>query len=66
VPEFWAAIVAVAIAFVPAGISEVVDKVRQSQVLLPPGPVQPQPPPEGVPLDETKAPIHFEGDRGSV
>lgn len=29
-------------------------------------PVQPAPPPPGVPLDQTKAPIHFEGDTSSV
>lgn len=29
-------------------------------------PVAPEPPPEGVPLDETAAPIHFEGDTSSV
>jgi len=29
-------------------------------------PVQPNPPPEGVPLDETTAPIHYEGDTKSV
>ncbi len=29
-------------------------------------PVQPNPPPEGVPLDETTAPIHYEGDTRSV
>lgn len=28
--------------------------------------VQPDPPPEGVPLDETTAPVHYEGDTGSV
>jgi hypothetical protein len=30
------------------------------------GPVEPDPPPWDVPLDQTKAPIHFEGDIGSV
>ncbi len=29
-------------------------------------PVQPNPPAEGVPLDETTAPIHYEGDTKSV
>lgn len=29
-------------------------------------PVQPELPPEGVPLDQTTAPIHFEGDTSSV
>ena len=29
-------------------------------------PVQPAPPPPGVPLDQTAAPIHFEGDTSSV
>lgn len=29
-------------------------------------PVAPDPPPEGVPLDQTTAPIHFEGDTTSV
>jgi hypothetical protein len=29
-------------------------------------PVQPNPPPEGVPLDETTAPVHYEGDTSSV
>jgi len=29
-------------------------------------PVAPEPPPEGVPLDETTAPIHYEGDTKSV
>lgn len=29
-------------------------------------PVAPEPPPEGVPLDETTAPIHYEGDTTSV
>ncbi len=31
-----------------------------------PKPVQPAPPPPGVPLNETAAPIHFEGDTKSV
>lgn len=30
------------------------------------GPVKPNPPPWNVPLDQTKAPIHFEGDITSV
>lgn len=29
-------------------------------------PVQPAPPPPDVPLDQTIAPIHFEGDTSSV
>lgn len=32
----------------------------------PPLPIEPAPPPPGVPLDETTAPIHFEGDTKSV
>jgi hypothetical protein len=32
----------------------------------PVGPVEPDLPPEGVPLDETTAPIHYEGDTTSV
>lgn len=31
-----------------------------------PDPVQPDPPPAEVPLDETAAPIHYEGDTSSV
>lgn len=31
-----------------------------------PEPVLPDPPPPGVPLDQTTAPIHFEGDTSSV
>jgi hypothetical protein len=30
------------------------------------GPVKPDPPPWDVPLDQTKAPVHFEGDTSSV
>jgi hypothetical protein len=29
-------------------------------------PTQPDPPPEGVPLDETAAPVHYEGDTTST
>lgn len=29
-------------------------------------PVEPDPPPPGVPLDQTAAPIHYEGDTKSV
>lgn len=29
-------------------------------------PVAPAPPPPGVPLDQTTAPIHYEGDTSSV
>jgi hypothetical protein len=32
----------------------------------PPEPVAPDPPPADVPLDQTTAPIHFEGDTKSV
>lgn len=32
----------------------------------PPEPVQPAPPPPDTPLDETAAPIHYEGDTKSV
>jgi hypothetical protein len=32
----------------------------------PPRPVQPAVPPAGVPLEQTVAPIHFEGDTSSV
>lgn len=31
-----------------------------------PEPVQPAPPPPDTPLDETAAPIHYEGDTKSV
>lgn len=31
-----------------------------------PRPIEPDPPPDDVPLDQTAAPIHFEGDTSSV
>jgi hypothetical protein len=31
-----------------------------------PPPAQPDPPPPAVPLDQTTAPLHFEGDTSSV
>jgi hypothetical protein len=32
----------------------------------PPDPAQPEPPAEDVPLNETTAPIHYEGDTSSI
>jgi hypothetical protein len=37
------------------------------QIRKPPAPpLEPDPPPWDVPLDQTTAPIHFEGDTSSV
>jgi hypothetical protein len=40
--------------------------VKFAQTPQQPEPVQPEPPPPDKPLDETAAPIHYEGDTTSV